>query len=406
MSDVRAPSPPPAIPWPSIPRPSIPRPSIPRPSIPRAASTLAASTLAAMALAFAGLTACGAPAAPVAIDLGPPPAPDRDASPAPSDPPPPPPPPLPAELAPPRAACIVRGRRWRTSFPPAQLRAAPSTVAYAAASAGQVELVLADGPTASISPFLRVEAGHLSLAGFVDGAGVRVAPSVAMVVARTFLAMPRLGLEVISVSSAGVVLVPVFGAEASLEPSAALDPVACDALTLDSLPIDPRGVMGTRLRWAALPIGRDVPLSVSAGIPPHARLTAAETSANVEVMEVTGADTRIVWELPNGWIIGWVRSAALVARREPLGALFTMSKPPPPPEPLSRVVCTEDVALVADTPAGPRVAGVARAGATIELLDRGVGMRKARVRDEGAATADAPGVSVREADIERCRRPP
>ena len=81
-----------------------------------------------------------------------------------------------------------------------------------------------------------------------------------------------------------------------------------------------------------------------------------------------------------------------------------MSKPPPPPAPLSRVVCTEDVALVVDTPAGPRVAGVARAGATIELLDRGVGFRKARVRDDGAATLDAAGVSVREADIERCRR--
>jgi hypothetical protein len=358
----------------------------------------------ALALASVALAACLAPPPPAVVDLGPPAAPPGAAAPPSREPPPPAPPALPPELAPPRAACVVRGRRWRAPVPPPELRPAPRAPAYATAWAGQAELVLADGAAPHASPFVRVEAGHVSVSGFIEGEEVRVAPARPIVVARFFVPKPRLGLEVRATGAAGVVVAPVLGAEAALDPSLSLEAVPCDALTLDSLPFDPRAGLDPRLRWAALPIGRAVPLAASRGAPPQARLTATDTSSNVEVLEVAGAETRIAWELSAGWITGWIPSAALVARREPLGAVTTVGKPPSPSAPLARVVCNEDVALLVETPAGPRVAGVARAGATLELLDRGVGTRKARVRDDGAATAESGGVSVREVDVERCRR--
>lgn len=404
----------------------------------------------AVPLLLLALSACSAPAldattqptAAAALAARPTAAPATAAA----DPPAPPPPALPAALAPPRPACVVRGRGWRNVGQPMALYSDPAGSPFAAAWAGQAELVfaagvtlrkpgnirhvagpLAESPYAGIlggpaepstpstpanlvgaAPFLRIETELLSLSGFVTRDEARVAPARALVLGQVIVPAPGPHLEVVSVSEAGVHLSPswITADEARLDPELVIDPVPCDALTLDVLPFDARAPFGRSIRAAAIPSGRVVPLSAEPGGAPAVHLTAPGVEREVEVVASRGAQSRIVLTMSRGWLVGWVATAALVNQRHQAFGMTGLGNDAAPKlsEPIIRAVCAEDVPLIASGPDGPRVVGVARAGAVIELLDRGVGLRKARVRAKGAATGDDGTVSVREVDVDRCER--
>jgi len=314
---------------------------------------------------------------------------------------------LPPELALANPACSVRGRSWRAPAP-LPLRTSPRGVAFADAWAGQADIAFGEGPLTSA--LLRVEAAWVALVGWVDGPGVRLWPARPLLVAGFASPKPRAALVPLEVAARRLRVTIAAGPELELDALALRgETLACADVSLDALPFDPRAALpdaGAKGRTATLRASSTVPLSTAPADEPVARLRPSSTSREVSVLASRGGKSRIVWELDDVWVVGWVDTSALGPPRpravdlEPPAAVPAEGAAAPA---IAHVACPNDVPLVAGEGSDRSVVGVAHAGSELELTDRGVGYRHVRVTGAGfRLSADKP-LSAREVDLAPCR---
>jgi hypothetical protein len=350
---------------------------------------------AALACAGAGCAAADAPATASVgtVMLAPPPL-VQSAAPLPTAE-------LPRELAAESVACSVRGRTWRVSTP-VTLHLAAVGPSFAEAWSGRAEVSLPSGPITST--LLRLDTPELTLVGWVQAMRVPIAPARPLLLAGYLSPKPRPVLVAIEALTRRVqVALPL----AEVEAGAVRDSVACNDLSLDALPFDPRPAIESsgKRRAAALSAARPVPLSIEPGETPVARLRASSSSRDVTVVAVRGAGSRILWELDDAFVLGWVASTDLAPPRsvQPAPPSSDGRAAPSTGAPIARVECARDVPLVAGEGPERAAVGAARAGARVELLDRGVGFRRVRVPTTGARTGGDAPLLAREVDLETCK---
>lgn len=383
--------------------------------------TRAPGLLAACAFAACAVAACAAaPPPPLSVELPPaPPTASSLASPitsptaAASAAAVPTAPREPASIALPEpAACVLPTARWRgvTSISDLRFRAGGPVFARVAGAKGELHFPL--GPAADGAYLDLVDSG-LALRGHLAGADVALHPARGVVMGEAVIPRGRATL-LWSAATPGALAVtfdPHEGIALVQPPLSATLP--CDALSLDTTSIDARAAVPDRKpgKPGLLRVSGPVPLSLAPGGVTFANLTAKTgEDAEVTVMERAGQSARILWSRPDSFIFGWVPAASLQAPTRPAslstsgtgsGAGFGRSI-----HPISRVVCPDDVPVIADAGGERMTVGRILAGTTINLMDRGEEYRAILIATSGAQIPNDVTLRVREDRLKGCAPQP
>lgn len=343
----------------------------------RARSLPALFTAPLLAAALAGCAAPPPPPAqPVSLRLPPAPAPAPAAEPAaperPADAPDPPELPLPDP-----AACTLTAERWRGAATTTDLRLRRGGPVFATISSPAARLHLPAGP-AEAGAVLEAEDAGLALRGHIDGSAVVLRPAQPVLLGGFAVPQPDAALawEQAAPGLVSVRFQPGAGVEVLEGPLRA--EVRCDAVALERSRFDARAaVSGARLdRRALLRMGRAIPLAAAPGAAPAARLLPADDlDAEVRVIEVNGARSRVIWERNDVLVFGWVASADLRPVPKNLtgqgygtgsGSGFGRSV-----HSIARVVCPADVPVIVEIEGERATVGRVRAGTVIDVMKRG-----------------------------------
>ena len=289
--------------------------------------------------------------------------------------------------------------RWRGAKETSELRFREGGPIFAHVSGGKASLHL---PVGSVNEGAGLEVtddvfalrGHLAS----DDIWLHAAKAMALGGAVIPLSRARLGWIAARSGAVAVTFDPHEGIEL-VQPIA--EDVPCEALSLDAASIEPSAALpaSKQAKMLLLRAGVPVPLSLTAGGAPLARLTAkAGADAFVTVLETAGKDTRVSWRRRESVIFGWVPTSQLEVPRAGLmgsdsssggGGISCGSS-----YAVSRVVCPEDVPFIVEADGERMTVGKILAGVTIEVMDatgdyRHFVVRSAKLRFTGDALVRA-----------------
>ena len=326
------------------------------------------------------LAACAGP--PAAVPRTPLPlSPPIDSSPAPAAPAQAAPPELDPSLDPPSialpepAACVMTTAAWRGANPTSELRFREGGPVFARVSGGKASLHLPVG-SAREGAGLEVTDNAFAVRGHLasDEIWLHAAKAMALGGAVIPLSSARLGWTAARSGAVAVKFDPHEGIEL-VQPPLAAD-VRCEALALDTKPVEPSAVLpaSKQEKPLLLRVGVSIPLSLTAGGAPLAKLTAkAGADAFVTALETAGKDTRVSWWRKDSVIFGWVPTSQLTVPKgsytgeESGSGGFGISCGMLPA--VSRVVCPEDVPFVVEADGERMTVGKILAGVTIDVMD-------------------------------------
>jgi hypothetical protein len=372
--------------------------------------------LAACAVAACAVAACAvAPPPPLSVEIPPAPtaaspstsptSPTADAS---AVAPPAAPQEPPSIALPEPAACVLPTARWRGVATLSELRFRADGPVFARVAGVKGSLHFPLGRAADGALLDLIDSG-LALRGHLAGADVALHPARGFVMGDAVIPQARATL-LWSAATPGALAVtfdPHDGIALVQPPLSATLP--CDALSLDVTSVDARAAVPDQKpgKRELLRVGGAVPLSLTPGGATFANLTAkAGADAEVTVMERAGQSARILWSRPDSFIFGWVPAASLQAPTKPTdlfghgtgsGSGFGRSI-----HPITRVVCPDDVPVIADAGGERMTVGRILAGTTINVMDRGQEYRAVVVATGGVQVPNDVELRVREDRIKIC----
>lgn len=310
------------------------------------------------------------------------------------------------------AACALPTARWRgvTSISELRFRAGGPVFARVAGVKGTLHFPLG---RAADSALLDLLDSGLALRGHLAGADVSLHPAKAFVMGDAVIPQGRATLfwSAATPGALAVTFDPHDGIALVQPPLSATLP--CDALSLDVTSVDARAAVPDQKpgKRELLRAGSAVPLSLTPGGATFANLTAkAGEDAEVTVMDRTGPSARILWSRPDSFIFGWVPAASLQVPTKPAalfghgtgsGSGFGRSI-----HPVTRVVCPDDVPVIADAGGERMTVGRILAGTTINLMDRGQEYRAVVIATGGVQIPNDVELRVREDRVKGCAPKP
>ncbi len=337
-------------------------------------------------LALSLLAGCGgAPTPPppvepaiVVVPTSNAPTPPAEVSAAPRVEAPPPPPAEPPTFAlPSPAACELDTAHWSghpTSV--SELRFREGGPVFARINNGKARLFLPIGVSAQGAGLHSANDG-LTLRGHVSGAAIALYGAQAVIFEGFAVPTSRKKLtwERTTIGNITVTLDKISGVTPAQTPLSAT--VSCGAVTLDwgSFSPEPSALGAKRTRRGVLRTDAPVPLSITPTGAPTAELRArSEMDGELLVAEVSGPRTRIFWPRFEALIFGWVPTGDL--RPPPsggvghgsghgIGAGFGRSV-----HPIDRLVCGEDVPVMAEAGGERMIVGSIAARTIIDRMAR------------------------------------
>lgn len=329
------------------------------------------------------------------VDVAPPPP-----SVAPAEPPP-------IDLPEP-TACVLETTRWRGVKGVTSLHFREGGPVFAQIAAGKARLHLPLGLAAK-GAGLEIADESLAVRGHLAGADVWLNAARAIVMGQAVIPHARSRLVWIS-AEPGVVTVAFTPADGvTLAQSPLVANVPCDALGFNLASFNTHLAIpdlrpGKR---GLLRLNQVVPLSVSPGTAPVASLTARSgRDAEITVMETAGKNARIAWNRDDALVFGWVPASGLRVPTTPeslsshgtgSGAGFGRSV-----HPISTVVCSDDVPLVAEAGGERSSVGRILAGAEINRMDAGVEETEVVVHSGGISFPAGVKLRVRTELLKGC----
>lgn len=191
--------------------------------------------------------------------------------------------------------------------------------------------------------------------------------------------------------------------------------VRCNAVGLDWGRFKARAAVsgGKRERRALLRVGRAIPLALAPGGAPAAHLRARggdDGEAEVLVIDVSGAHSRVIWHRDDALIFGWVASADLrPAPKEPVvfkygtgsGSGFGRSM-----HPRAHLTCPEDIPVIAEAGGERATVGSVQARTIIHVMEHRGDHASILVRTSDVQIPAGVALLAREDRLARCEPAP
>jgi hypothetical protein len=307
-----------------------------------------------------------------------------------------------------KSACILGGpwggRKWET---PLVARAAGPALANV--MGGRAKLHFPVGPRAAVQG-LEIEADGIALRGYVasDAADLRAA--------RPFLIdgflVPGIFTKLAWTEAKEGELTVTTETPAALEvvagPIVAKTPCADIGMGRAAFNAEDAVPGAAKAKQKELVADKAIDIALTPGGPAVARAHPTKGGTEVGVLETKGQLARIWWPVGTMYVVGWVAKSSV--RERGAGTGYGSGSGRLAGRHISdsykKVACEEDVPLVVEAGGERVVAGVIRAGTTMELIATLDGLTNIRVRSSAIAPADGATWFAPSSRVDGCPEPP